>query len=591
MQLVRLPLLTTLTYALLTALAFPPFNLATLAFAAPIPLIWLARKLADNDQAKPLRAAALVALASLPLWIFETHWVARVSSLGFIPLPIYLSLYPALFVYLAAHTLRAARKQNLRPPAVVWAPILWLACEWLRGAVLFHGFPWYFAGHPLINIPTLARAADLIGAAGVSALTVMTAALITDLAEKRIRTRPIPKLSVATTSVAVIVLSTWFVSGKTREAPPVERTITVGIVQTNIPQDLRIAWDGRARADAWDNLEALTRQAAERTPAPDLIIWPEGIYPGGALDPVPLAVETELRIYWPFDQPLPGGAREEIERSESARFANDLFQLSLDIGVPIIVGGTGMEGPSVETDDDGRPLYEVARTYNSMFLLENGEIRSRYDKLFLTPFGEVMPYFSAIEPLEQALLALGANGMSFGLDPGAESLILEPEGLPSLATPICFEATIARVCRNLVFTPAGTRRAGIIVNTSNDGWFNHFDAGRAQHLLAARWRCVELATPMARSANTGTSAIVDAQGRVKNRLPDRQEGVLVAEISPATGGATLYARTGDALAWTCFGLTATLAAGLATAGATRRVVPRKRQARAEPEGQRHGDRA
>ncbi len=45
--------------------------------------------------------------------------------------------------------------------------------------------------------------------------------------------------------------------------------------------------------------------------------------------------------------------------------------------------------------------------FNSAFLVEAGEVRARYDKVHLTPFGEVMPLISRWTWLEEKLLALG----------------------------------------------------------------------------------------------------------------------------------------------------------------------------------------
>ena len=125
-----------------------------------------------------------------------------------------------------------------------------------------------------------------------------------------------------------------------------------------------------------------------------------------------------------------------------------------------------------------------------------------------------------------------------------------------MATPICFEATAADVCRMLVFGN-GRRRADLLVNVTNDGWFGDFDPGRWQHLQLARWRCVELATPMVRAANTGVSCVIDARGRVLRKRVDgsfgtvRVEGVMTADV-PLCSDLPLTARIGDAPGWVIF---------------------------------------
>ena len=125
----------------------------------------------------------------------------------------------------------------------------------------------------------------------------------------------------------------------------------------------------------------------------------------------------------------------------------------------------------------------------------------------LTPFGETMPYISSWPWLEEKMLAVGAEGMSFNLDasrainrltlgwtPRSDgtqaSSLLKPQASLILATPICFEDTVARVCRKMIYS--GRRKtADIFVNLSNDGWFSSFDARRKQHAQIARFRCID----------------------------------------------------------------------------------------------------
>jgi len=76
----------------------------------------------------------------------------------------------------------------------------------------------------------------------------------------------------------------------------------------------------------------------------------------------------------------------------------------------------------------------------------------------------------------------------------------------------------------------------MFINFSNDGWFADWDAGRRQHLLAARWRCVELGVPMVRCVNTGVSCAVGARGQIleehlaEKSGNERTEGVLLASV-------------------------------------------------------------
>jgi apolipoprotein N-acyltransferase len=170
----------------------------------------------------------------------------------------------------------------------------------------------------------------------------------------------------------------------------------------------------------------------------------------------------------------------------------------------------------------------------------------------LMPFGEEIPWMSWWPAGQQMVLDVAAQGMRFDLSAGTrEGGVDVPmrraefgKDHVRIATPICFEATWAGVCRALV--RGGGERSSLLINFSNDGWFGNWDAGRRQHLLAARWRCLELGMPMVRCVNTGVSCQIDASGRVvgerlindvegggatgPRKRNERTEGVLVATV-------------------------------------------------------------
>ena len=74
-------------------------------------------------------------------------------------------------------------------------------------------------------------------------------------------------------------------------------------------------------------------------------------------------------------------------------------------------------------------------------------------------------------------------------------------------------------------------------------WFGK-GAGPKQHLAQARMRAIEQGLPLARSANTGISAMIDPRGRVTASLPLNTAGFLDAAL-PRPLPPTLYSRTGD----------------------------------------------
>ena len=85
---------------------------------------------------------------------------------------------------------------------------------------------------------------------------------------------------------------------------------------------------------------------------------------------------------------------------------------------------------------------------------------------------------------------------------------------------------------------------------TNDEWFGN-SAAIGQHAAMAVFRAVENHVPLARSANTGLTMVVDAHGGVRARLPVLQAGVLTT-VLPSSGLSTLYTSVGDWPAWIAF---------------------------------------
>jgi apolipoprotein N-acyltransferase len=206
-------------------------------------------------------------------------------------------------------------------------------------------------------------------------------------------------------------------------------------------------------------------------------------------------------------------------------------------------------GSYIGISSEGNGEFAWEEHYNSAYLVgPSGPPYARVDKIFLTPFGETMPYISSWPWLEERMLAFGAGGMSFDLDTGTS--IVRPE-LPGeapvrIAVPICFEDTMATVVRRMVWED-GERAANLLLNISNDGWFGSDDAGRRMHTLCARWRAIENDIWVVRVANTGESVVIDPSGAVTDRVtPEpRVPGTLLARVGVTRGGSTPYAVLGE----------------------------------------------
>lgn len=265
-------------------------------------------------------------------------------------------------------------------------------------------------------------------------------------------------------------------------APQRPDGIVVRLVQPNAPQE-----------EKWDEAKALfflRRQldatAAPADPRPGAVIWPETAVP------------------W-----LPEGDP-ELRRAVAAAAT----------GVPVILGARRLETAGA-----------ARRWLNALFLLApDGSVAATYDKHHLVPFGEYVPFAALFDRLGLTPVV----GAGFAAGPGPR--VLEAAGVPAFLPLICYEAIFPHQMR-------ADRRPDWLVQITNDAWFGS-SAGPWQHFAQARMRAIEQGLPLARSANTGISAMIDPFGRVTAQLPLLTHGFADAPL-PAALPATPYARTGD----------------------------------------------
>lgn len=161
-----------------------------------------------------------------------------------------------------------------------------------------------------------------------------------------------------------------------------------------------------------------------------------------------------------------------------------------------------------------------------------GAGEGRYVKRRLVPFGEYVP----LEALLRGAIDFFDLPMSRAR-PGAFSQpLLDLDGIPA-ALAICYEIAYP----NLI--SADVPPAQVLLTISNDAWFGA-SIGPHQHLELAQLRARETGRYVLRATNNGITAIIDHRGRVLDRLPQFQPGVLTGEFRPVTG-ATPFARAGS----------------------------------------------
>jgi apolipoprotein N-acyltransferase len=478
----------------LAALAHPPFGFlpGLLGYAL---LLWLADRI---DGARPLRRAFLHGwLAGLTYFLIGCWWVAEaflVDARQAWMAPFAALLLPsglALFWGAAVMLYRRARVPG--PVRILVFAATFAALEWLRGHVLT-GFPWNLPGETWPAGGAMSQAAALVGAYGLTLLTVLAAAAFAHVATDRPRRE---RAAVAAGAIGLLLAGYAHGAWRLSRPEPAPTGTVVRVVQPNIPQSSK--WTASAYRGIVTSYVDLTAQPAARRP--DVVIWPEGAIPAPAEE-----------IFGP------------------AEWTGPAIAGALQPGQTLIMGAYRSDGVL-----DGRVVWR-----NSLIALHDvGEglrIEAFYDKHRLVPFGEYLPLERWIEPLGIKELVHVGDGFT----PGPRPLPIRIPGAPAVQPLICYETLFPGL--------AGRGpRPGWIVNISNDAWFGR-TSGPRQHLNLASYRAIEEGLPIVRATPTGVSAVIDARGRIVDgsKLDIGERGVIDAQL-PAPVAPTLYSRVGDGI--------------------------------------------
>jgi apolipoprotein N-acyltransferase len=481
----------------LSALAMAPFNAWPVLFVTFPTLVWLIDGAAAGGTGGVRVAAATGWWFGFGYFVAGLYWIGYAflvdaQTFGWmlpfavIGLPAVLAVYTALGAALARLLWTRGALRILALAAAL------TVTEWLRGH-LFTGFPWNAFGYALTSPLALAQIASLIGVWGLTfiALAVFAspAALIDDRAETR---RPWLPLVLG---IAVLAGLGGYGAWRLHRTPTrLVANVRLRIMQPNLQQNMRFNY--AARKQIMDRYIALSNRAS---------------------GPDSRGVHDATHLIWP-ESPFPFFlAREPDALAQIAKL------LSPDT---ILITGAMRLPEHVDLRDP--------HAYNSIYVIDHdGSVLGLYDKVHLVPFGEYLPFEHLLERLGVEELTRQRGGFL----PGDRRRLLNIPGAPAALPLICYE---------IVFpgdvAPPG-KRAGWIVNVTNDGWFGD-STGPYQHLQEARLRVIEEGLPLARAANTGISAVVDPLGRVIKSLPLGVEGVLDSPL-PQPVGVTVYARVGD----------------------------------------------
>jgi apolipoprotein N-acyltransferase len=468
-------------------LAFPGIDVWPLSFVALAPLMVALR----NQPVR--RAAGLGWAAGFTMTMIGFYWlIEMLRTFSGFPTVVCLVFMAILCGYQGGRIallgwLYGRATERGWPAGVVFA-LAFAASELLYPLL----FPWYF-GATVHQVPALTQIAEL-GNPILVGLTLVAANLaVTELVWARLERRP------ANVRLAFALLTAPLASavyGAIR-IPQVDRMVAaapkaeVGVVQAN----MSLMGKRHAPGEGLARHMALTRSMMAETPL-DLVVWSE-------TSVVSATPEATVEMEYP------------------RRFTRAL-------GVPAVFGAVLYR----DVADERRYVL-----FNSALMTDrSGNIRGRYDKTFLLAFGEYLPFGDTFP----VLYDWSPNSGKFSQGRSLAALPLDGH---RVSVHICYEDVVPTFVNKMMRADPGD----LLVNITNDAWFGDSTEPWI-HLALSKFRAIEQRRFLARSTNSGVSAIVDPVGRVVRHTGTFRQEAVHAPVHWLEGR-TVYNRIGDLPWW------------------------------------------
>jgi apolipoprotein N-acyltransferase len=458
----RLPPAVALVLALVSGVA--------LDLAFPDPGWWMLAALGIAGLTLAVRgvstrwAALLGLVAGLGCFVPLLHWSGvYVGALPWLALAVSQACFVAL---VGAGLAWAWRVPGGRAGTVLAVAGLWVLGEGLRARLPFGGFPWGRLAFSQSDAPALGWAA-VGGAPLVSAVVAAAGACLAVAVADLLRRRagfPARAAVCAAVAVGLVAAGPLALTLGNVGSGGTSRDVRVAAVQGDVPK-AGLDFNAQRRAVLDNHVRATLALAdavrAGRTPAPDLVVWPEN---ASDIDPL-----RNLDAY------------AEIGRATDA------------VGVPLLVGAV-LEGPGDHVSNAG-----IVWGPTGSASAGPGE---RYIKRHPVPFGEYIPYRSFFR-----IFSSDVDLVSRDFAAGNRAGVLQV-GPARVGDVICFEVAYDDILHDVV---AGG--ADLLVVQTNNATFGYTDES-VQQIAMSRLRAVEAGRAVVQVSTVGVSGLVEPDGHV-----------------------------------------------------------------------------
>ena len=433
---------------LLLGLSYPPFNFGFFAWIALIPLFYSISK-----EEKVINKAFFGFLSSFSSNLIILNWMglnsgtsASVAIISYLSLSLYLTIFWVAFI-ISIHFI--PKKMEL-----FLIPISWIFfVEFLRNIGPLAG-PW-------MNLSlTQSEYIRIIQLASIEVHAISFIVICFNLILYRVlieRNTVFLKYFIVILC-SILLFGNYHVNKQNNRS--VEKLVNLSIGQPSIFPDEK--WNPNLRLRNLAIMDSLLTKSLEEKA--DIIIWPE------------VAVTSFL-------------ANNSYDR---IRYQNKLSGAYLITGIP-----------------ERKTIDGINQNFNSSIILKPDGSYDTYQKIFLVPFAEYVPFFKNWITKMNQFDDIGS------FYPGSEYKIFNINDFKASIL-ICYDSSSPNIVETMVDN--GAEMIFIITNDSYVGQFMPY-----QHFQLARLRAVEQRVPIIQSANTGISGVILPSGKIlyRSKLNER----------------------------------------------------------------------
>ncbi len=473
-----------------TSLSLPPFNYIIVNFLTfSLLYIFLVKKFEVYTEKR---------LFFLYGWLFgfgyfisNLYWIS--ISLTFdenfkflipftiILVPGFLALFYGLVTYLFA---LLKLKKNLS--SFFLFSLIFGIIEFIRGSILT-GFPWNLIAFSFSNQLEILNIISIIGTYGFNlfCISLFTSPSIFILREN--------KKDISVCFALFIITILFYVLGsqnleKFNNQQVKKLEYKIRILSSNINIDRFYN-----NIDPATAIEELIEISSIKKNEKIIFIWPEGIIPGISQD--------QLKEFkWLFENKF-----------------NENHLLAIGI--------------NSKKDEN-----KIIKYFNSFSIFDhNLNLINSYNKINLVPFGEFLPFEKLLKSI--GLKTITNEYQSYSRGEERKIINMKYNNLSVKILPlICYEI----IYSGKIFTNSNF---DYIVNISEDGWFGK-SIGPKQHFIHSIFRAIESGKYVLRSANNGTTAIINPLGVIEKKVDINKSGYVdFYELTKIE--TTLFAKFGN----------------------------------------------